>query len=118
VLERLGGLVLGLLAWVGDVALFGARALYASVVPPYEFKETWRQVFEVGWRSLPLVALSGFAVGVVLSMHTRASLERFGAESMIPAALAIALVRETGPLSAGLLVAGRVGAASVRSLGP
>ena len=116
-LERLGGLLLGLLAWVGDVALFGARALYASVVPPYEFKETWRQVFEVGWRSLPLVALSGFAVGVVLSMHTRASLERFGAESMIPAALAIALVRETGPLSAGLLVAGRVGAGIGAELG-
>jgi len=47
---------------------------------------------------------------VVLSMHTRASLERFGAEAMIPAALAIALIRETGPLIAGLLVAGRVGA--------
>lgn len=116
-LERLGGLVLGLLAWVGDVALFGGRALTTSVVPPYEFKETWRQVFEVGWRSLPLVALSGFAVGVVLSMHTRASLERFGAESMIPAGLAIALVRETGPLSAGLLVAGRVGAGIGAELG-
>ena len=109
--------MLRLLAWVGDVALFGARALYTSVVPPYEFKETWRQVFEIGWRSLPLVALSGFAVGVVLSMHTRASLERFGAEAMIPAALAIALVRETGPLSAALLVAGRVGAGIGAELG-
>jgi phospholipid/cholesterol/gamma-HCH transport system permease protein len=117
VLERLGGLVLGLLAWVGDVALFGGRALSTAFVPPYEFKETWRQVFEVGWRSLPLVALSGFAVGVVLSMHTRASLERFGAEAMIPAALAMALVRETGPLSAGLLVAGRVGAGIGAELG-
>jgi phospholipid/cholesterol/gamma-HCH transport system permease protein len=87
------------------------------VVPPYEFKETWRQVFEIGWRSLPLVALSGFAIGVVLSMHTRASLERFGAEAMIPAGLAIALVRETGPLAAGLLVAGRVGAGIGAELG-
>src|SRR5690349_21716243 len=43
-------------------------------------------------------------------MHTRASLERFGAEAMIPAGLAMALIRETGPLTAGLLVAGRVGA--------
>jgi phospholipid/cholesterol/gamma-HCH transport system permease protein len=117
VLERLGGLVLGLLAWVGEVALFGGRALYTSLIPPYEFKETWRQVFEIGWRSLPLVALSGFAVGVVLSMHTRASLERFGAEAMIPAGLAIALVRETGPLAAGLLVAGRVGAGIGAELG-
>src|SRR3982750_2058789 len=59
---------------------------------------------------MPLIAMSGFAIGVVLSMHTRASLERFGAEAMIPAGLAIALIRETGPLTAGLLVSGRVGA--------
>ena len=116
-LERLGVLVLSLLAWVGDVALFGARALYEAVLPPFEFKETWRHVFEIGWRSMPLIALSGFAIGVVLSMHTRASLERFGAEAMIPAGLAIALIRETGPLTAGLLVAGRVGAGIGAELG-
>ena len=116
-LERLGLLVLSLLAWVGEVALFGARALYEAVLPPYELKETWRHVFEIGWRSLPLIALSGFAIGVVLSMHTRASLERFGAEAMIPAGLAIALVRETGPLTAGLLMAGRVGAGIGAELG-
>ena len=116
-LERLGVLVLSLLAWVGDVALFGARALYEALLPPFEFKETWRHVFEIGWRSLPLIALSGFAIGVVLSMHTRASLERFGAEAMIPAGLAIALIRETGPLTAGLLVAGRVGAGIGAELG-
>jgi phospholipid/cholesterol/gamma-HCH transport system permease protein len=117
VLERLGILILSLLAWVGNVALFGARALYEAVLPPYEFKETWRHVFEIGWRSLPLIALSGFAIGVVLSMHTRASLERFGAEAMIPAGLAIALIRETGPLTAGLLVSGRVGAGIGAELG-
>ncbi|HKC56862.1 MAG TPA: ABC transporter permease [Vicinamibacterales bacterium] len=116
-LFRLGTLVLTLLAWVGDVALFGARALYEAVLPPYEFKETWRHVFEIGWRSLPLIALSGVAIGVVLSMHTRASLERFGAEAMIPAGLAIALIRETGPLTAGLLVSGRVGAGIGAELG-
>src|SRR5205823_5250867 len=83
VLDRLGTLILTLLAWVGDVALFGGRALYEALLPPYEFKETWRHVFEIGWRSLPLIALSGFAIGVVLSMHTRASLERFVAEASI-----------------------------------
>ncbi len=74
------------------------------------FAEIGRQVYEIGWRSVPLIATSGFAVGVVLSMHTRASLERFGAESLIPAGLGIALVRETGPLITGLLLSGRVGA--------
>jgi len=51
VVDRLGVQVLSLLAWVGDVALFGARALYEALLPPYEFKETWRHVFEIGWRS-------------------------------------------------------------------
>jgi phospholipid/cholesterol/gamma-HCH transport system permease protein len=117
VFVRFGDLILTLLAWVGDVALFGARALFEALLPPYEFKETWRHVYEIGWRSLPLITLSGLAIGVVLSMHTRASLERFGAEAMIPAGLAIALVRETGPLTAGLLVAGRVGAGIGAELG-
>src|ERR687893_2426857 len=88
-----------------------------SLLPPYEFKETVRQIYELGLRSAPLIAVSGLAVGVVLSMHTRASLERFGAESMIPAGLAIALVRETGPLTAGLLLSGRIGAGIGAELG-
>ena len=66
---------------------------------------------------MPLIALSGFAIGVVLSMHTRASLERFGAQAMIPAGLAIALIRETGPLTTALLVSGRVGAGIGAELG-
>ena len=60
---------------------------------------------------------SGLAIGVVLSMHTRATMERFGAEALIPAALAIALLSETGPLMTGLLVAGRVGAGIGAELG-
>ena len=85
--------------------------------PPFEARETVRQIYELGVRSTPLIAVSGLAVGVVLSMHTRASLERFGAESMIPAGLAMALVRETGPLTAGLLLSGRIGAGIGAELG-
>jgi phospholipid/cholesterol/gamma-HCH transport system permease protein len=95
---------------VGDGTLFAFKAAREVWVPPFEIGETIRQLYELGWRSAPLIAVSGVAVGVVLSMHTRASLERFGAESMIPAGLAIALVRETGPLTAGLLLSGRIGA--------
>lgn len=71
----------------------------------------------IGWRSLALVSTSGLAVGVVLSMHTRATMERFGAEALIPAALAIALISETGPLMTGLLISGRVGAGIGAELG-
>jgi phospholipid/cholesterol/gamma-HCH transport system permease protein len=116
-LEHAGRLVVTLLASAGAVSLFAFKALRELFVPPFEFRETIRQLFELGLRSAPLIAVSGVAVGVVLSMHTRASLERFGAESMIPAGLAIALVRETGPLTAGLLLSGRIGAGIGAELG-
>jgi len=102
---------------VGDLAAFGARALRDIPRPPYEAGEILRHLYELGAKSAPLVAVSGLAVGVVLSMHTRATLERFGAESMIPAGLAMALIRETGPLTAGLLLAGRIGAGIGAELG-
>jgi phospholipid/cholesterol/gamma-HCH transport system permease protein len=104
-------------AVTGDLSGFAWRAVIESVRPPYEARETIRQVFEMGARSVPLIAVSGFAVGIVLSMHTRASLERFGAEALIPAGLGIALVRETGPLTAGLLLSGRIGAGIGAELG-
>ena len=105
------------LARGGHAVVFAGRALREMFRPPFELQETARQVYEVGWRSLPLVAAAGYAVGIVMSMHTRASLERFGAEALIPAALALALVRETGPLVVGLLVSGRVGAGIGAELG-
>ena len=116
-IERVGYFAAAFFGWIGEVATFGARALRDAWRPPFELDELARQVFEIGWRSLPLILASGFAVGVVLSLHTRASLERFGAEAMIPAGLAIALVRETGPLTAGLLFSGRVGAGIGAELG-
>jgi ABC-type transporter Mla maintaining outer membrane lipid asymmetry permease subunit MlaE len=105
---RLGRAIAGALEATGAVALFGARAFGDAFRRPYELTEIFRQLVELGVRSAPLVAVAGMAVGVVLSMHTRSSLERFGAESMIPAGLALALVRETGPLTAGLLLSGRI----------
>jgi phospholipid/cholesterol/gamma-HCH transport system permease protein len=106
-----------LLVLVGDAARFAGRVIVEALRPPYEPRETLRQLYELGCRSVPLIAASGFAVGIVLSMHTRASLARFGAEALIPAGLAIALVRETGPLTAGLLLSGRIGAGIGAELG-
>jgi phospholipid/cholesterol/gamma-HCH transport system permease protein len=99
------------------MSLFAARAARDVFRPPFEFREVSRQLYELGLRSAPLIAVAGLAVGVVLSMHTRASLERFGAESMIPAGLALVLIRETGPLTCGLLLAGRIGAGIGAELG-
>jgi phospholipid/cholesterol/gamma-HCH transport system permease protein len=117
VFELAGATVIGFFRWIGAITIFALRAILDTFRPPYEIRETMRQLYEVGWKSMPLIATSGFAVGAVLSMHTRSSLERFGAEALIPAGLAIAVVKETGPLTAGLLLAGRVGAGIGAELG-
>jgi len=109
-IDRVGASVLRMFGFVGALASFGLRAGVEAFRPPYEPREVARLVYQFGTRSAPLVVTAGLAIGVVLSMHTRASLAQFGAEALIPAGLAIALIRETGPLIAGLLVAGRVGA--------
>lgn len=102
--------LIAVLTGVTHSTRFALRVVAEGVRPPYEARELLRHLFELGVRSVPLIAAAGFAIGLVLSMHTRASLARFGAEALIPAGLAIALVRETGPLTAGLLLSGRIGA--------
>lgn len=100
----------GFFGFAGDISLFALRALRDAFRPPFEFREIVRQIFEVGWRSGPLVIVSGFAFGVVLALQTRASMESFGAQAMIPQAVSFGLFRDVGPLIAALLVAGRAGA--------
>jgi phospholipid/cholesterol/gamma-HCH transport system permease protein len=106
-----------LLSEAGSGSAFAMRAIRVAFRRPFELREIVHQIYMVGWRSLPLLMTSGFAIGVVLSMHTRATMERFGAEALIPAALAIAMISETGPLMTGLLVSGRVGAGIGAELG-
>jgi phospholipid/cholesterol/gamma-HCH transport system permease protein len=108
--DRFGSRAFVVFELAGAVATCGAHAVVEAARPPYELREILRHAYQFGYRSAPLIITAGVAVGVVLSVHTRASLERFGAEAMIPAGLAIALIRETGPLITSLLVAGRVGA--------
>ncbi len=102
--------ILDLFEKTGELGLFGARVVRDFFHGPFEGAELAQQILEVGSRSVPLIVACGFAVGVVLSLHTRASMTRFGAASMIPALLTISMFRELGPLVCGLLVSGRVGA--------
>ena len=95
---------------VGELGLFGSRAVREAFRPPFEFSETTRQLVEIGWRSSPLVLISGFAFGIVLTLQTGSSMARFGATAMIPEAVSLGLFRDVGPLIAGLLISGRIGA--------
>ncbi|MGA9545967.1 MAG: ABC transporter permease, partial [Candidatus Sulfotelmatobacter sp.] len=98
------------LEWFGDLGIFFWQVVRAAVTPPFEFRELFRQLDEIGSKSLPLVALAGAATGIVLSMEARYSLTRFGAKSLLPAAIVFSIIHETGPIITGLVVSGRVGA--------
>lgn len=103
--------------WFGALGQFTARVARAALAPPYEFRELLRQVDEIGSKSILLVAVAGAAIGTVLTLETRNSLIRFGAESSLPAIILISIVRESGPIVTGLIVSGRVGAGIGAALG-
>jgi phospholipid/cholesterol/gamma-HCH transport system permease protein len=104
------GFINNFLEWFGDLGIFSWRVVRAAVMPPFEFRELFRQLDEIGSMSAPLVALAGAAIGAVLSLEARSSLTRFGAKALLPAAIVYSIIHETGPIITGLIVSGRVGA--------
>jgi len=105
-----GRLFNGFFEWFGSLGIFSWRVLAAALTPPFEGRELIRQLDEVGSKSLPLVALAGAAVGVIISLEARYSLSRFGAKSMFPSTLVYSVIQVMGPIITGLVVSGRVGA--------
>lgn len=94
---------------LANVFRFMKRFFVEVFVPPYEFQEVLRQCYQIGVKSLPLLSLTGFIVGIVFTNQSRPSLSEFGAESWLPALVAIAIVRAMGPLVTALIAAGKVG---------
>jgi phospholipid/cholesterol/gamma-HCH transport system permease protein len=107
----------GFFEWFGELGIFVWQVLRAAVRPPLEGRELIRQLDDIGSKSLPLVALAGAAVGAVLALESRYSLIRFGAGSMLPAAIVFSIIHEMGPVVTGLVVSGRVGAGIGAELG-
>src|SRR6202453_1976064 len=103
--------------WFGELGLFCVRVARASFGAPWEGREFVRQMDAIGSKSFPLVALAGAATGVVLSLQTRDSLTRFGAQAMLPAVIVFSLIKESGPVITALIVSGRVGAGIGADLG-
>ena len=103
--------------WFGDLGSFSWKVMCAAVTKPLELREIFRQFDEIGSKSFPLVALAGAAIGTVLALESRSSLVRFGAKSMLPAAIVFSIIHEMGPIVTGLVVAGRVGAGIGAELG-
>ncbi|HKC67044.1 MAG TPA: ABC transporter permease [Bacteroidia bacterium] len=94
---------------VAELTIFAFRFFKEVIKPPYEFKEVIKQSYLIGYKSLALVAITGLIMGLVLTIQSRPTLAEFGAESWLPAMVAVSIVREIGPVITALIFAGKVG---------
>jgi phospholipid/cholesterol/gamma-HCH transport system permease protein len=102
---------------VGDISRFTGRFFKEIFKPRQEFEEFIRQCFWVGYKSLPLVGITAFIMGLVLTIQSRPTLVEFGAESLLPSMVAVSLVREISPVITALICAGKIGSSMGAELG-
>ncbi|MCK0178413.1 ABC transporter permease [Flavobacteriaceae bacterium S0862] len=102
---------------IGELSLFTGRYFREALKRPFELKELLRQCYNMGNRSLLLVAITGFIIGLVLTLQTRPTLMEFGAVSWMPSMVSISIVREIGPIITALVCAGRIGSGIGAELG-
>jgi phospholipid/cholesterol/gamma-HCH transport system permease protein len=91
------------------ITKFSFRFFREVFRPRYEFNELVRQSYIIGYRSFPLIAITGFIMGLVLTIQARPTLAEFGAESWLPAMVSVSIIREMGPVITALIFAGKVG---------
>jgi phospholipid/cholesterol/gamma-HCH transport system permease protein len=117
VVATLGRWLLGLCRGVGELTLFALAGLSHIVRPPFYGRLFARALVEIGYFSLPVVALTAIFTGMVLALQSSTGLSRFSAETAMPTLVVLSITRELGPVLAGLMVAGRVGAAMAAEIG-
>jgi len=116
-LASIGRSTIGLFAAIGRVMIFAALAVSHMLRAPFYPRELAIQLLRVGYFSLPVVGLTTLFTGGALALQIYAGGARFNAESVVPSIVAIGMVRELGPVLAGLMVAGRVGASIAAEIG-
>ncbi|MDX1940932.1 MAG: ABC transporter permease [Saprospiraceae bacterium] len=102
---------------IGDMTRFANRFFYEGARPRYEWEELLRQCYKIGNKSLPLVGLTGFILGLVLTIQLRPNMAYYGVESKLPDMVAIAIVREIGPVLTALVFAGKISSSIGAELG-
>lgn len=102
---------------VAGLTTFTTRFFKTAFLPPYEFGEIKRHMDELGIKTMPIVTVAGFIIGLVLAMQSQPVMQRFGAESYLPSIVALTVVRELGPVLTALLFAGRVSSGIGAELG-
>lgn len=101
----------------GEIAHFTVRFFREGTKKHQEFEEFLRQCYWVGYKSLPLVAITAFIMGLVLTIQSRPTLIEFGAVSLLPSMVAVSLVREISPVITALICAGKIGSGMGAELG-
>jgi len=102
---------------IGELSYFAGRFFKEALTKPFEFKELLRQSYNIGNRSLLLVGVTGFILGLVFTLQSRPTLMEFGAESWMPSMVSISIVREIGPMIIALICAGRISSGIGAELG-
>jgi phospholipid/cholesterol/gamma-HCH transport system permease protein len=115
--SAVGRAVLDLLQQVGRLSIFTVDAVTSLVRPPIYWSLVLKQIMRIGFYSLPVVGLTAFFTGGVLALQIYTGASRYGAEQFVPTVVLVGILRELGPVIAGLMVAGRVAAAIAAELG-
>ena len=102
---------------IGELSYFAGRFFKEVFNRPFELKEFLRQCYNMGNRSLLLVAVTGFIIGLVFDLQSRPTLQQFGAVSWIPSMVSISIIREIGPIITALICAGKIGSGIGAELG-
>ena len=100
-----------------DVILFITRTVKETFSRNFEFREFLGQCFQIGYKTLPLISVTGIIMGLVLTIQSRPSLAKFGADAMLPGMVAVSLIREMGPVITALICAGKIGSGMGAELG-
>ena len=116
-LAVIGRIFLSFLFAIGDLTLFAGRAVVHGVSGPFYPRAIWRQMIDIGYYSLPVVGLTAIFTGMVLALQSHTGFSRFEAESAVATIVVLSMTRELGPVLAGLMVAGRVGASMAAEIG-
>ena len=106
-----------LLAETGSITRFAGRFFREGGRPRYEVPELLYQCYVVGYQSLPMVGITGFIMGMVLTLQSRPTMAKFGAESWIPTMVGLTIIREMGPIITALIFAGKIGSSIGAELG-
>ncbi len=112
-----GRLTLDAVAEIGRIAQFAARSGASLFTGPFFSRAFWSAFLRIGYASLPVVGLTAIFTGAALALNIYDGSLRFNAESFLPQIVGVSIVRELGPVSAALMVAGRCASAMAAEIG-